>query len=458
MTAPHQAPISGPTEPIFTRPSVRDSAPDRVRSAWASWVGWIVCVAGAISFGVGALIGPASLFGMLVALFAVVAWSPWFRRVARLTPSIELAGLLRLALGVKFLATLPRFMGREDSADYHRVGEFLADSFRSFDFSVSPSGPVPGTGSVQYMTGLVQLVTLEDEFATFVVFSLLGFAGLVLFIQAFITALPGLDPYRYIVLLLFWPTLIYWPSSIGKDSVMVFALAAAALGVAKLLQGQMGGIIWLAVGLGLSALVRPHVALIAVMAAIVALILRSGSGSTSGLVLRIGAIAALVFGGAIASNAVEAVFDIDGLNPTGISAALDMANLRSAQGGSSFVAARIDGPLEFPWGFITVLFRPFPHEATTVPMVLTSIEGLTLAALLLGALPRMTAAIRHLRAEAYVGYAVSFTLVFVYLFSALGNFGILARQRSMTLPLVLLVVALPTARERVRRARMARTG
>lgn len=440
--------------PIFDRPSSRRAQEHGPRLGWASWAGWGACLLGIAALAVGATIGHASILGTFVALGVVALSVPLFRRIGRLAPDIELAGLLRMALGLKFLATLPRFATRQDSVDYHRAGSTLADSFRSLDFVVDPGRAVPGTGSVRYITGLVEVFTFEDEFATFLVFSMLGFAGLMLFIQAFIVALPGIDPLRYIALLLFWPTLIYWPSSIGKDAVMLLALAGAALGVARLLHGRLIGFAWLAAGLGLSALVRPHVALIAVTAAIAAVILRSSSGGSSGLLLRLSVISALVFGGAIAADAVEAIFDIDGLNPTGLAAALDLANLRSAQGGSAFVAARIEGPLDMPWGFVTVLFRPFPHEANSVPTMITAIEGLVLAALLVAALPRVAAGVRYLRTEAYVGYAVAFTTVFVYLFSALGNFGILARQRSMAIPLVLVLVALPTARERVRRGRL----
>nr|NIR42272.1 hypothetical protein [Actinomycetota bacterium]NIS37457.1 hypothetical protein [Actinomycetota bacterium]NIT99285.1 hypothetical protein [Actinomycetota bacterium]NIU22882.1 hypothetical protein [Actinomycetota bacterium]NIU71871.1 hypothetical protein [Actinomycetota bacterium] len=150
----------------------------------------------------------------------------------------------------------------------------------------------------------------------------------------------------------------------------------------------------------------------------------------------------------------EALLNIDGLHPSGLSAALDLVNTRSSQGGSSFSAARIDGILEYPWGFVTVLFRPFPHEVGSPSMLLTSFEALGLAVLVLAAVPRLLAATRSIREEAYVVYAVGFTAVFVYLFSALGNFGILARQRSMTLPLLLVVIALPTARQRVRHRRV----
>ena len=201
-------------------------------------------------------------------------------------------------------------------------------------------------------------------------------------------------------------------------------------------------------------LVRPHVALIAMTALAVAIIVRAPGRGAMSTIARLALVGALVVGGSVASDEVEALSDIDGLNPTGLSAALDLVNTRSSQGGSHFEAARVDGITEYPWGFVTVLFRPFPHEASSLPMLLTSLEAVVLAGLVIAAIPRLGAAVRTIRDEAYLAYAVSFTVVFVYLFSALGNFGILARQRAMTIPLLLLVVALPTAKERVRMRRL----
>ena len=441
------------TAPIFARPSSRVADQQRVKLAWANSVGWVSVAVAIVGYIAAYTVGRSSILGILLAMAVVAVSVPWFRRIARRTPDIALAGLLRLSLGLKLIATLPRFELRQDSRDYYRAGSSLADHFRSFDFVVDPGQSVPGTGTVRYMTGLVEVVTLEDEFATFVVFSLVGFAGVVFFLQAFSLALPDVDIRRYALLVLLWPTLIYWPSSIGKDAVMIFGLGAVAYGLARLMQGRLTGGLFAVPGLLICGLVRPHVALIAVFAAVAALTLRSprqGAGST---ITKMVVIGALLIGGAVASNAVEGIFDIDGLNPTGVSRALDIANQRSAQGGSSFSAARIDGVSDFPMGLITVLFRPFPTEAGSVAMVLTSLEGLILAGLTLAAIPRVIAAVRHVRREAYVAYAAGFSLVFVYLFSALGNFGILARQRSMTLPLVLVIAALPTARERVQHHR-----
>ncbi len=442
--------------PIFARPSSFQPAPAGPRLASAGPLGWAAIGLVLVAYVASLAVGSASVLGVVVVVAATLATVPWFARIGRLRPDLELAGLLRLSLAVKLLATLPRFETREDSVDYHRVGSKLADSFRRFDFIVDTGRDIPGTGSVRYATGLVEVGTFEDEFATFVVFSLFGFVGVVWFLRAFMTALPAIDPRRYALLLLFWPSLIYWPSSIGKDALMLAGLAAAARGVAAILQSRVHGLAWAIPGLILCSLVRPHVALIAVTAAVCALILRGpGHGDrSSGVALRLLVIGGLLIAGALASDAVEALFDIDGLNPTGLSAALDLANSRSTQGGSSFTAARIDGLSDYPWGLLTVLFRPFPHEAGSLPMLVTSIESLVLAGLTFAAAPRFFAALGRIRKEAYAAYAVAFVAVFVYLFSAIGNFGILARQRTMMIPLLLAVVALPTARERIRQRRL----
>jgi hypothetical protein len=43
----------------------------------------------------------------------------------------------------------------------------------------------------------------------------------------------------------------------------------------------------------------------------------------------------------------------------------------------------------------------------------------------------------------YVAYVVTYTIMFVIAFSSIGNFGILTRQRTQVLPLVVVLLALP---------------
>ena len=46
----------------------------------------------------------------------------------------------------------------------------------------------------------------------------------------------------------------------------------------------------------------------------------------------------------------------------------------------------------------------------------------------------------------YVAFALVYTFAFIYAFSSLGNFGILARERSQLLPVLFVVLCVPRAR------------
>ena len=74
--------------------------------------------------------------------------------------------------------------------------------------------------------------------------------------------------------------------------------------------------------------------------------------------------------------------------------------------------------------------------------------------MLIAAVPRMAAAVRTVRHESYTVYCAVYVTVFVYLFSALANFGILARQRTTAVPFLLVLIALPTAQDRFRSRRI----
>jgi hypothetical protein len=59
---------------------------------------------------------------------------------------------------------------------------------------------------------------------------------------------------------------------------------------------------------------------------------------------------------------------------------------------------------------------------------------------------------RELARRPYVAFAVVYTFAFIYAFSSLVNFGILARQRSQLLPALFVVLCLPEPERRSRTA------
>src|SRR5258705_5785030 len=119
---------------------------------------------------------------------------------------------------------------------------------------------------MKILTGVREVFTSSTAFATFLLFTWLGFIGCSLFYRAFVPAMPDADHRRYALLIFLWPTLLFWPSSIGKDCWMIFTLGIGALGAARVLVRRPGGYSLLTVGLLAGSIVRPHVALIELVA------------------------------------------------------------------------------------------------------------------------------------------------------------------------------------------------
>jgi len=196
---------------------------------------------------------------------------PIFMNAARRELRFDLAGLLALGLLLRFLASYYRYTNAADSILYHRNGAVIAQHLRQFDFGVDPGAAVPGTGGLRYIAGVVEVFTGSNQYATFLVFAWLGFLACYLFYRAFATALPGADHRRYALLIFLWPSLLFWPSSIGKDCWMILAVSIAALGAARVFTRERGGYTLMLIGFGAGSLVRPHVMLIVLVGFVVAL-------------------------------------------------------------------------------------------------------------------------------------------------------------------------------------------
>ncbi len=231
-------------------------------------------------------------------------------------------------LALRFGGSYYRWSHAVDANVYQKVGAELADSFRAFHFDVDTGAPVPGTGGLRYVTGLVSVPTGANNFANFLVFTWLGFFGCVMLYRAFVTALPDADHRRYALLIFLWPSLAFWPSSIGKESWMLFTLGIAMLGAARVFARRPGGYALLALGLLAGSFVRPHVALLALLAFSIGLFIgrreSAGRGEISpALIAKVVGLAVVVLlGGVLVSRTQELLdkgdtqaFDVAQLGP-----------------------------------------------------------------------------------------------------------------------------------------------
>jgi hypothetical protein len=354
-------------------------------------------------------------------------------------------------LALKLLTAVPRYWmsfvlydGSADASMYAEVGAVVSRQFRRFDFDIDIGGPVLGTGFLVIVTGVVFAFIGPTTLGGYVFFSWLGFWGLFCFYKAFKTALPDADLRRYCLLLFLVPSLLFWPSSIGKDTWMLLCLGVFALGTARVLERKRGGVICIVLGVLGTVFLRPHVTLLACVALGVATLLRRSPEKLTVLgPLR----SALTFAvlGATLMVVVARVTEFLGRDTLDVTAELNEANERTDRGGSAFDSAPASSPLELPKAIITVLFRPFPFEAHNLQSLIASAEGTLLLVLALLSVARFRGLLSYVRVRPYVVYVIVYILLFCYIFASFQNFGILTRERVQVFPLVMALLALPVA-------------
>jgi hypothetical protein len=419
----------------------------RFGSAWTfgAILAFLVCMALYAWFWVAGDQPIGAAFVVIPILVALTA--PLFLR-ARSERSFDLAGLLAVALLVRFIAAYYRYDNAIDARTYNVWGTRLAESFRQLNFTPDTQAAIPGTGAMRYISGLVHAVCNSDEMAAFLIFTWIGFLGCYFLYRAFVTAVPDADHYRYAVLLFFWPSIVLWPSSIGKESVMLFSLGLAALGGARFFTRRPGGITLAFVGILITYLVRPHVALIMLAALGFALLIGRGQSRptrslTPGSVAKAVAIVLLLVGVSYMAGRTARFLGVKTLQPSSTEEAFLEVQTNTKKGGSEFSPANAANPVGYPQAAVTILFRPFLFEAHTGEQIATALEALGLAILVLVSWRRLLSVPSRLRAQPYVALALGFVLVFFFVFAVISNFGILARERTMMLPFVLALLSVP---------------
>lgn len=392
------------------------------------------------------------VFAVLVTAPVLVAISvPLMKRAVRAEDDPRLAQLLVAGLVLKLAASLVRYEmafdvydGVADAAGYVGKGAAVASSLWAGNFAIHVPGEVPGTGFVQLLTGVVFTLTGPSSLAGFLVFSWFGFWGLYLFYRAFVTAFPDGDRLRYALLAFFVPSLLFWPSSIGKEAWMTLALGLAAYGTARVLN-RSGGYLLLATGVAAAGMVRPHVALLICVGLLVGYLHRPAAGPASPArpVLQVAGLAALLVASLAVLNETEAFFGVTEEGAAAADEVFEEVQERTTQGGSEFRPVTVRSPVDVPVAAVTVLFRPFPSEAHNPQSLAAALEGVLLLGLAVASTGRLLRLPRTAWRRPYVLFAAVYVLLFVVAFSNIGNFGILTRQRTQLLPLFFVLLAIP---------------
>jgi hypothetical protein len=294
-----------------------------------------------------------------------------------------------------------------------------------------------GTGlSTVFVVNFVQF--LKEYFGGslldyFLLFQAMGFWGMLFVLRAFddIHEELGQDQSKYVYLLLFLPGLHFWTSAIGKDSPIFLGVAMCVWAAFRLQRRYLA----FAAGLVIALVVRPHIALIALIAlAMTVLVARNTS-----LLSRVALLAIALAGiGSIAGLVQESFYGLNISNADSVSEFIETKSSVSEESGGD---VNIIGA-SFPVKLISLLFRPFFVDATGLLGYVASLENVILL-IVIGTLAwRFRTAIAVAQAALFARFAIFFFGMLTILLAMVNyNVGLGLRQKMMMMPALLVFFA-----------------
>lgn len=343
------------------------------------------------------------------------------------------------------------------AGDAVRYNNFAADYYQQWraGFIVWPDvETAAGTQAMELITTAVYVFVGPSPLAGFYVFGSMAFWGTYLIFRAFRIAVPAGRHRRYAALLFLLPSLLYWPSSIGKESWILLFVGVIAFGAAHFFQGKLPGLAWIALGVLGVSWIRPHIAVLLLGALAVAQLLRPTDRSPAALIGKvIGSVVVVIALGYFIQSSAD-FLGIEEVTSDTVTERVETAGENTEQGGSSFTPVPLASPLGIPTAIVTVLFRPFPWEAGSALVLLQSLEGLVLLILLARSWKSVKTLPRLLRQNPFITFSCAYVVGFILAFAGFANFGILARQRVLMIPFFLVLLALPVALDMRRTARV----
>ena len=409
----------------------------------ALWVGVLLVVLG-ISGGVGmGLLGVEEIL-LVIVLFAVIGVvafriaddgdRSWLPATVLAAFTVKLFGS-----GLRYFVLTVVYSSVGDATAYYGRGIRYNDVWRDLripDFVVGS----PGTTFTSKVAALLFTPYEPTMLGGFFLFATVAFIGQILLYLAFRRALPRARARWYAVAVFFLPSLVFWPSSIGKESLMLLFIGMIGWGAAHLLSRyRLRWLIVITAGLTGAGAIRLHVAALFGVALAVAILLgrapRVKAAQTRRLALMFASGIAVVMLVSLASSSLGVDLSGEDLDPV-------LADLerRTQQGGSAVEGEAVRSFADVPAAALRTLYRPLPNEAVNLQSRVSAIEGTAMLVVSLLALPWIIRNLTRVRRHPYLIFCLVAVSGFVVGFSAIFNLGILARQRIQVLPFLLAIL------------------
>ena len=427
--------------------------------AYLAALGWAI---GNVSYDVWGALVVIPVYGAIG--FAVV--QRMFRGSLRPLAEVLSWGLLIKLGGVfgRYWVGFEAYDGGIDASRYHDFAIKAAGKVWSGEqnvVTVLPHGT--GTEFLDHFTAFVYTLTGGSQLAGFITFAFLAYMGTIFIVKAAAIAVPAMAARRYAWMCVLFPSIVYWPSSIGKEAVVLFGLGIGTYGIAALLTyGRwLSSLVIIGCGLGFVGVIRPHIAGIWVAAIVPGLVVAFLRGARPGdsrsqtrkvnklglvMVLFVAVVGLSVLAGATIRFLSPAAND-DTIASTGtgdsLTLILEDTTRRTSQAGSNFTPPSVSSPANWPYAVVRTLTRPLPFEARGVAQLVSAAEMAVLLGIYVLSRKRLANLPRLIVSNPYVTFAITALFLTGLAYTSLANLGILTRQKSLIIPFLVLIPCLP---------------
>jgi len=322
-----------------------------------------------------------------------------------------------------------------DYSGYHEIGIQISESFKHLQSPNLKFGM--GTRFLCYVTGFIYVIVGPTLYGGFFVFSWLSFIGMYLFYKAFIMFCPEGNSRLYSYLIFLFPSILFWTSQIGKDSLIFLFLGLAAYSITSLfVKIHIREILYLLVALSGIMMIRPHIAASFSLAFTLSLIISGRGNIFSKIVLFV---VSLIIAYIIFTNTISFL----GLD-TSYNSFNDYYLQRQNStytGGSRFHGTIGISLKQLPLAILNTIFRPFIWEAHHYLALIYSIESIALAFLMVKYFLNGINALLSFRKTEYISFILFYSSFLILMLSTMSNFGMIARQKVQLLPFIFVFIS-----------------
>lgn len=320
----------------------------------------------------------------------------------------------------------------------------VADATKYYSVSLTHDISFPvGTSFVYSFTRIFSYFLSFDYLSVFLVYNVIGSIGLLAFYASMLSVSydKSISIRRLVFLIILLPSISFWSSAIGKDSI---AFMATGLALWSVLDFNKRSSIFL-LSVVFMFLVRPHIAGMMIIAISMSHILTLHQSITRRLFF-ISLIAGI--GIFLVPFAIKYV-GLSQVSVTEVSEFIDSRQSYNQSGGGAVDISSMSLPLQL----FTYIFRPLPFEARSIMQLASSLDNLLLIVLAIAGCLGLVKGRRFSQVSGWV-FMLSFAIGCWFILAVTtANLGIAVRQKWMFMPMLIVLFISVAGRSKSPRVR-----